>query len=352
MSATEANAIGAEARKSLAGEAVERQYRGDPTLLARYGADGRGKCLQDAEYHLAYLGEAVDCAVPALFEAYIDWVRSLLANLKVPDADLRAQLAILREVLDERLAAPHAAAAVACLDAALGRFDALPAAPPSFLDPDAPLHGLAAAYLDALLRGDRKAAADAVQQAIAAGTPVADIYLDVIQRCQREIGRLWQLSRITVGQEHFCTAVSQSVIAQLYPHVFSAERVGRRLVAACIGGELHELGMRMVADFFEMAGWDTYYLGANVPASSILAAIEAQKADVVGISSTMVVHVDAVRNLVAAIRADARGRKVRILVGGYPFNLSERLWRAVGADGYAGDARDAVAAADRLLRAA
>lgn len=336
-------------RQSLAQEAVARQYAADPSLDARYGARGRGKCLEDAAYHLAHLEEAVASGAPQLFLAYTDWVRSLLAGLGIPDADLHAQLAVLRTLTLSRLAQPAAREAGAILDAALAAFTAAPPVPASFIDPSAPLGELAARYLDALIRAERKAAADAVLGAAEGGTPVADIYLDVIQRSQREIGRLWQLSRITVGQEHFCTAASQAVIARLYPWIFSAERSGRRMVATCIGGELHELGVRMVADFFELAGWDSYYLGANVPTASILDAIAEQQADVVGISATMVAHVDPVRKLIAAIRDDARGRKVRILVGGYPFNLADTLWQAVGADGCAADAREAVQAAERLV---
>ena len=338
-----------EERRALAEEAVALHYDDEPALAQRYGPAGRAKCVQDAAYHLAYLDEAVASGAPALFLAYLDWVRSLLQGLGVPEADLRGQLAVLRRLTFPRLEHEVAHAADAILDAALRAFEAPPRVPESFIDPAAPLGVLAERYLAALIGGERKRAAELVLAAVEAGTPVADVYLEVIQRSQREIGRLWQLSRISVGQEHFCTAASQAIIARLYPHIFAAERAGRRLVAACVGGELHELGARMVADFFEMAGWDTYYLGANVPAESVLEAIETQRADVVGISATMVAHVDAVRRLVQGIRDDARGKSARILVGGYPFNLAGSLWQAVGADGSAPDARAAVAAAEHLL---
>jgi hypothetical protein len=36
-------------------------------------------------------------------------------------------------------------------------------------------------------------------------------------------------------------------------------------VAACVSGELHEIGVRMLCDLLEMEGWNTIYLGANVP---------------------------------------------------------------------------------------
>jgi signal transduction histidine kinase len=39
-------------------------------------------------------------------------------------------------------------------------------------------------------------------------------------------------------------------------------------------------GARMVADFFELDGWDTYFLGANTPTDSILRAVEERRADI------------------------------------------------------------------------
>jgi len=108
-----------------------------------------------------------------------------------------------------------------------------------------------------------------------------------LQRTQYEIGRLWQTNRISVAEEHYCTACAQFVMTQLYPYIFRSERNGRRMVATCVGGELHEIGVRMVADFFEMEGWDTYYLGANTPARDILDTIAKREADIVGISVTI-----------------------------------------------------------------
>ena len=84
------------------------------------------------------------------------------------------------------------------------------------------------------------------------GTPARDIYLQVFQPAQREVGRLGQTNRISVALEHYVTAATQPIMSQLYPRIFSPEKTGRRLIATCVGGELHEIGVRMVADFFEM----------------------------------------------------------------------------------------------------
>ena len=104
------------------------------------------------------------------------------------------------------------------------------------------------------------------KEAFQAGVKITDLYLQVFQRCQREIGRLWQLNHVTVAQEHYCTAATQLVMAQFYPYLFSRPKDGRRLVATSVAGELHEVGLRIVTDLFEANGWNTAYFGANVPA--------------------------------------------------------------------------------------
>ena len=106
----------------------------------------------------------------------------------------------------------------------------------------------------------------------------------------------------------------------------------------------------MVADFFEMDGWDTHYLGANMPPTSVVATARDWQADVLAISATMTFHISAVVDLIEKSRAVIP--HVKLLVGGYPFNLDPDLWRRVGADGSAHDAEAAVAVANRLLAGA
>jgi methylmalonyl-CoA mutase cobalamin-binding domain/chain len=235
------------------------------------------------------------------------------------------------------------------LEAALRYLSRAPSRLPTVFDPGSALYDLAQRYLAALLRAERHGASRLILDAVERGVAVRDIYLHVFQPAQYEIGRLWQVNEISVAQEHYCTAATQLIMSQLYPYIFATERAGRQLVAACVGGELHEVGIRMVADFFEMEGWDTYYLGANAPAEAILEAVEERRADVLGLSATMTFHVHLVTELIEQVRRSDVGARVKILVGGYPFNAAPELWRQVGADGCAPDAQEAVAVASRLV---
>jgi MerR family transcriptional regulator, light-induced transcriptional regulator len=335
------------ARTELAAEIAARQrdlHLGAPACC---GVEGREAGARDAGYTLSYLAAAIGADDPVLFASYLDWASVLFASISLPPDVLPVGLQIMREVLCERLSPGGAAAACAVLDAGLRHLPSAPTALPSLIPDTAPLADLAGAYLDALLRGDRSVASSLVLGAVDAGADVKDAYLRVFQPVQLELGRLWQTNRISVAQEHFCTAVTQLVMSQLYPRIFTTQRNGRRLVATCVSGELHEIGMRMVADFFELDGWDTYYLGANMPTESVVRAVCERGADVLAISATMTFHVSAVAEMLAEVRRCAADG-LKVLVGGYPFNLSSRLWRQVGADGYAPDALGAVEAANRL----
>lgn len=337
-------------RDALAAAITDRQYAAQPELGVRYGAEGRVKCVQDARYHLDYLAQAIQIGSPMLFTAYIGWAKAMLAGRGIPASDLALHLQCMQDVVGEALSAGEMHDIVrATIRVALQQLAQLPATLPTFIGAREPLAELARDYLGALLGGERQRAARLVLEAVHKGVHVKDVYLDVFQGVQHEIGRLWQMNQLTVAQEHYCTAATQLIMAQLYPYVFVAPRIGRRLVATCVNGELHEISIRMVADFFEMEGWDTFYLGANVPAASITQMIAQQRADVLGISATMTPNVGAVASLIDAVRMSSSGGKVKILVGGYPFNTDPNLWRTVGADAYAPDAEQAIAAADRLL---
>ena len=204
-------------------------------------------------------------------------------------------------------------------------------------------------YLKAMLAGDRRRASTMILEAVAQGVSVKEIYLQVFQPCQREIGRLWQLNQVSVAQEHYCTAATQLIMSQLYPQLFAVERIGKTLVATSIAGDLHEIGVRMVVDIFELHGWDTYYLGSNTPAQAVIQAIQQEQADVLAISVTLTPYLAAVQELIDQVRAHPQSAHVKILVGGYPFSLAPTMWQQMGADGCAQDAAEAVELANQLV---
>ena len=146
--------------------------------------------------------------------------------------------------------------------------------------------------------------------------PIREVYLQIFQPCQRELGRLWQVGEITVAQEHYCTAATQLIMSQLAPRLFTTARNGRRAVIACVAGEAHEVGTRMIADLLELDGWDTIFLGGNVPVKSVVQTLVEHRADLLASSATMMYHLPAMIDLIAAVRAEPGCAALKVMVGG------------------------------------
>jgi methanogenic corrinoid protein MtbC1 len=326
---------------AIAEELVDRQFAARPELSERYGPSGRQKCLEDAGYHLAYLADAMDAGEPALFASYVGWAKVMLGKRRIPLDDLASYLDLTRTLLVERFEGSTGALAAEYLTTGLARLPSCPTDLPSRLDANAPYGELARTYLEALLSGERHLASRMILDAVASGTGVKDIYQHVFQTAQHEVGRLWQVNEISVAQEHYCTAATQLIMSQLYPQVFASEKKGGTLVATCVAGDLHEIGLRMVTDFFEMEGWNTFYLGANMPARAVVDTVVQRRAHVLCISVTIPLHLRAVRELIGRLRAAPDCAAVKVLVGGHPFTVAPGLWRTIGADGSAENAQDA-----------
>ncbi len=176
---------------------------------------------------------------------------------------------------------------------------------------------------------------------------IKDLYLNIFQVTQKETGRLWQTSKITVAQEHFITGATQLIMAQLYPFLFTSTNKDKKIMVSCTEGELHELGARMVADIFEMEGWNSFYFGANTPINSLLDSIRINNPLVLAISVTMTFNLPKVSEIIQRIKE--KNITTKILVGGYPFLIADGLWQNIGADGFAQDALSAVRLANEFF---
>lgn len=331
-------------------EIIERQYKLQPEF-EKYGIKGMQHSLNDANYTLDYLFSAIDVDSKLLFEQYNRWSNRPFNNLRLTKGTLEKFYYCTREVFKERFdkglmdeelfykLVEYMKIGIEVLNS--DEHEAI-----SYFKEDNPLKEQLQKYSDFVFSGDRSSVTKLIKDISKSSMEIKDIYKYIFQPFQLELGNLWYENKISVAQEHYATAVSQFAMSLLYERIFATSKSEKIFLGTCVQGELHEFGMRMVCDYMESCGWNTYYLGANMPDSGIIAMIKEKSPDIIAISCTMTFNISKARNLIEAIKNTPIATPV--IVGGFPFNLDKAIWKKIGADASPNNFEDAYLISEKL----
>jgi diguanylate cyclase (GGDEF)-like protein len=210
-------------------------------------------------------------------------------------------------------------------------------------DADAPL--LARRYGDALRIAQTAAAEQVVDDALAAGLTPSAIQSLIIEPAMVRIGQLWEADAITVADEHLATAVSQAVLVKLFDRLSIARARSReRVLLAAVEGQHHVLGLRMIADVMEGAGFDVLYLGADVPVDALRRFASEHQPAITGLGFAVSVGVGILAESIHAVHEACP--QTRLMLGGraVPPGLVEAGYTRVD------NSMEVLFAAERLLR--
>ncbi|MEJ7893557.1 MAG: diguanylate cyclase [Solirubrobacteraceae bacterium] len=186
---------------------------------------------------------------------------------------------------------------------------------------------LALAFGEALRNGDTDAAEGVIDKALTFGLPPENIQSLVIAPAMVQIGELWETARISVGEEHLATAISQKVLLKVFEQTtskWSAKRWREKVLLAAVEGQRHVLGLRMVADVLEAAGFSVLFLGEDVPTSGLRTAIARHRPAIVGLTYGMPSDVTPLADSLWAIHDVSP--ETRVMLGGRA--VPPGLWAA------------------------
>jgi methylmalonyl-CoA mutase cobalamin-binding domain/chain len=119
------------------------------------------------------------------------------------------------------------------------------------------------------------------------------------------------------------------------------------VVIGTVKGDIHDIGKNLVGMMLEGAGFEVIDLGINTDAEKFIAALEAHKPDILGLSALLTTTMPYMKVVIGALRERGIRDDYIVLVGGAPLN--EEFATAVGADAYCRDAAVAAETARRLV---
>jgi methanogenic corrinoid protein MtbC1 len=120
-----------------------------------------------------------------------------------------------------------------------------------------------------------------------------------------------------------------------------------KVVIATVKGDQHDLGKNLLGILLLSANFEVFDLGRDVDAETIVDKVKETGASVVALSSLLSMTVDQVGVVHEALKEAGLRDKVKLIVGGAPFNLE--LAQKFGADAYADDAIYGIEEINKLI---
>jgi MerR family transcriptional regulator, light-induced transcriptional regulator len=172
-------------------------------------------------------------------------------------------------------------------------------------------------YFTNLLRGHKGHCIETVESLLSYDTGVREIYEHLFRRSLYQVGEYWEHNKISVATEHMATAITESLMIQMQASIFATDRTGKKALIACLANEHHQVGAKMIADIFEMHGWDGYFIGANTPVKELLRFVEEKQPDVIGLSLSIYFNMNVLLETLRHIRKLLPD--IPVVVGGQAF---------------------------------
>lgn len=148
---------------------------------------------------------------------------------------------------------------------------------------------------------------------------IVSIYEELLTPILYELEQT-QNEDLDIWKEHVRSSIIHTIIENCYLDVVKQRDqkygvlTGKRIAVICPVDEYHQLGARMIKDYFTLLGYQAIFVGSNTPSRVFIAGLKSQNLDYIAISITNPYHLISTRNTIEHIREiDDR---VKIIVGG------------------------------------
>jgi len=163
-----------------------------------------------------------------------------------------------------------------------------------------------------------------------------------------EAGRLYEAGEYFVPELLLCSDAMVAGLEILRPHIPCESGLRKaRLVIGVVQGDVHDIGKNLVALMCEVAGFEVYDLGKDVPPEAFVAKVREANADMLCLSTLMSTTMDGMADVIELLVRSGLRENVAVMVGGGP--VSQSFADCIGADGYADNAIRAAHLAKKLL---
>jgi corrinoid protein of di/trimethylamine methyltransferase len=203
---------------------------------------------------------------------------------------------------------------------------------------------------EAVLSYDSEATVEAAKEAL-------DLKIDPVKAIEeglakglREIGDKFEKGELYLPHLIMGADAMEAAIKVLEGNMTKEDLQGTSRGTVVIGtveGDIHDLGLRIVASMLRANGFKVYDLGFNTKTLDFIQKAKETNADIIAVSSLMTTTMPFMKDLIEALEASGLRDKYAVMIGGGP--VTEKWAKEIGASAYGRDATEAVRVAKELM---
>lgn len=201
---------------------------------------------------------------------------------------------------------------------------------------------------DAVVKGKHKEIGAHVQALLDRGLSAKQILDHGMLETMQAIGVKFGTGELFIPQVLLSARAMNEGLKVLEPHLAASKReISGKALVGTVRGDFHDIGKNMVVTMLRGVGFEVKDLGINLPPEAFVKAVAEYQPDIVGLSALLTTTMAEMGKVIKALAAAGMREQVKVIVGGAAVN--EKFAHDIGADGYAGDAGEAVELAKRLM---
>jgi methanogenic corrinoid protein MtbC1 len=186
---------------------------------------------------------------------------------------------------------------------------------------------------------------------LAEGYTVTDLFLDLVSKSAIKLGKMWELDDCSFGDVTIGMTVLHQIVRSYttrLSHELKRKYIPGSIFLSPMPGQNHVFGAFILEAFLSAAGWDINS-GFSHTKEDFLQEFSTHEYSIIAISVASDQSIDDCTTLISNIRNMSLNRRVKVIVGGFPFVNNSKLYKQVGADGTAQNALQAIDVVQAIL---
>ncbi len=184
------------------------------------------------------------------------------------------------------------------------------------------------AFFDCILAGQEDRANALMNGILSQRVRMETIYEEIMQWALNKIGEYYVAGRTDEAHEHLASEITERVMSRVAPFYQPVARLPYLALLGGVVGNWHTLGLRMLSDGLRSLGWETRFLGANVPTESFVAMAMDINPDLVVAACGLKEQFPEMKQLLSQLHTARQLRtdlKFKLVAGGYYLNQEPKI---------------------------